>query len=234
MSRSKTLISGCGISWSGQDKKTWVKILKIAGAEIVDLGGPAVSNQWIINQIAAAVMDRTDVSRVILQLTSLGKLDVAVNDERLRELVCSDSVRNFTFQGIWPSSGSVEHESKRLWHRWLYSPRLEIQDLAVKLRLLDSYCKSVNIEMIVIQGYEIPWQEHGYHHIETLIDTATKSLYQQYLASERYQHHDHALKNTVPELGWQINLASSMCERFWPCLMHRMQRISRSFYENST
>lgn len=234
MSRSKTLISGCGISWSGQTKQTWVKILALAGADIEDLGGPAVSNQWIIDQIALAVLDRRDVERVILQLTSLGKLDVEINDERLQELVRPDSIRNFTFRNIWPSSGSVEHESKRLWHQWLYSTGLEIRELAVKLRLLAHYCQSAGIKITVIQGYDIPWIEQGHADVEKLIDPSTYCLYQQYLASERYKHHDHSGGNTVPELGWQIDFASVMCARFWPQLSDRMHRISQSFYANHT
>lgn len=227
------MISGCGISWSGQAQKTWVKILELAGADIEDLGGPAVSNQWIIDSLSLAVLDRTDVSRVILQLTSLGKLDVMVDDERLHELVKPDTVRNFTFQGIWPSSGSLEHDSKRLWRKWLYSINLEIRELAIKLRLLDYYCKNSGIEILVLQGYHIPWTEYGHHQVAALIDEPTKSLYPQYLASPRYQHHDHSQGNAVPELGWQIDLARSMCDRFWPHLAPRMQRISQAFYDSS-
>ena len=228
------MISGCGISWSGQSRQTWVKILGLAGADIEDLGGPAVSNQWIIDQVALAVMNRNDVERVILQLTSLGKLDVDIDSERLQELVLPDSIRNFTYQGIWPSSGSVEHESKRLWHKWLYSARLEIRELAVKLRLLCHYCQSMGIEITVIQAYAIPWIEQGHNAVEALIDSPTRCLYQQYVASERYQYHDHVGGNTVPELGWQINFATVMCDRFWPQLAPRMQRISQAFHGGNT
>jgi len=39
------------MSYSKQEKPSWVKVLKICGLNIVDVGGPAVSNEWIRKQI---------------------------------------------------------------------------------------------------------------------------------------------------------------------------------------
>jgi hypothetical protein len=50
LSNKKILISGCGFSFSKQERKTWVNVLKSVGVNIVDVGGPAVSNQWILNK----------------------------------------------------------------------------------------------------------------------------------------------------------------------------------------
>ena len=48
---SKILTSGCGLSWSKQDRPTWVNVLKLCGVEIDDQAGPAISNQLILNNI---------------------------------------------------------------------------------------------------------------------------------------------------------------------------------------
>jgi hypothetical protein len=225
MSRSKTLISGCGLSWSGQSRKTWVSMLRVAGVDIEDLGGPAVSNNWIIDRVALSLLERKDVGRVILQLTALGKLDVSINEERYDELVRNDSQRNFVYQGVWPSSSSQEHVSKQLWYHWLYSPDLEVRDLEVKLRLLDSYCSNNQVELVVLQGYHIPWRQYGAGSVLDVLDDAEQNLYQQYLHSDRYQYHDHSQGNAVPELGWQFETARQMCQRFWPQHVDQLQRL---------
>jgi hypothetical protein len=135
LSNKKILVSGCGLSWGSQERKTWVNILKIGGASIIDAGGPAVSNQWIINQSILQAMSNTDITHVVIQLTSIGKLDVETNPDRIAELVESDQLRNFTFNGIWPSSHSTNHPAKQLWKTWLSSPGLELQDIFCKLVL---------------------------------------------------------------------------------------------------
>jgi len=234
MSESKTIISGCGISWSGQERKTWVRILKFIGADILDVGGPAVSNQWIINQSVLSLWNQPVVRRLIIQLTNLGKLDVEVDQARITELVQRDSLRNFVVDGIWPSSSSIEHDSKKLWKQWLFSPRLEIQDLRVKLLLLTEVCQARDIELILVQGYHLPWSEHDAADVMYMVENHHSPLYDQYQTSIRYQFHDHANHNTVPELGWQINLAKTMCQRFWPNLLPRMDRLSQAFDDKNT
>lgn len=230
MSKSKTLISGCGISWSGQQRPTWVKVLKLMGANIVDLSGPAVSNNWILDQCALETFKHQDVETIILQLTNIGKLDVEINEDRIRELVNKDTLRNFTHRGIWPSSHSREHESKRLWHKWLYSPTLEIRDLKVKIKLFDTYCRSNSINLVILQGYEIPWELCPEIDITGLLQNPNDILYNQYLSSERYQYHDHAGKNSVPELGWQLDLTCNMCDLFWPKLSLKSRKLRERFY----
>ena len=110
LSNKKFLVSGCGFSWSGQERKTWVNILRAVGVDLVDVGGPAVSNQWIINRAFQQLL-ANQFDHVIIQLTSLGKLDVEINAER-QHLVNNDSLRNFVVDGIWPSSHSQEHPAK--------------------------------------------------------------------------------------------------------------------------
>ena len=79
---SKILISGCGMSWSSQERPTWVNVLKLCGVDIEDRAGPAISNQLILNKMLESVMDN-NYSQAICQLTSIKKLDVElINDER--------------------------------------------------------------------------------------------------------------------------------------------------------
>lgn len=203
-SNKKILISGCGLSWSGQVKKTWVNVLKAVGADVVDVGGPAVSNQWILNSVAGHVLTNP-VDTVIVQLTSLGKLDVEVNPERLAELVEPDTLRNFTFKGIWPSSVSEEHPAKQLWQKWLYSPTLELQDIRIKLSLLKYFFNSKSIDFFVFLGYNII-PEYMLQSFNGLLTMPEFIIYNDYMQSEFFET-DNAHNVHVPNIKYQIELA---------------------------
>ena len=218
----KYLISGCGISWSGQERKTWVNICKAAGAKITDVGGPAVSNQWILNKTILETISNS-YHGVVVQLTSLSKLDVEINDERFNELVANDSLRNFTYQGIWPSSSSDEHPSKKLYNKWLVSPGLEIEDIVCKLVLLKSYCDSKGISLHVLQGYPIPWTENQKLIIGSIVNNLDNDLYSSYRNSDHYQFHDHS--NSVPCLSYQFSLAQQVAENCFPVLLDKIKHI---------
>lgn len=212
LSNKKLLISGCGLSYSGQERKTWVKIFQVLGIKLHDVGGPAVSNQWILNKTFIELLTGSNsYDKVIIQLTSIGKLDVEVNDERYNELVKSDSIRNFTFQDVWPSSASLEHDSKLLWHKWLYSPTLEVEDLFCKLKMLEHFCHAKNIELFVFQGYPIPWTIEQKSFLQSIITDIDNWLYKDYPDSEHYKFHDHT--NSVPSLSYQIVLARQIAQK---------------------
>lgn len=228
LSNKKVLVSGCGFSFGGQARKTWINVLKSVGVNIVDVGGPAVSNQWILNQAFLKLLEDDLINQVILQLTSTGKLDVEVNLQRQTELVDPDSLRNFTFKGIWPSSYSVDHKSKRLYNQWLVSPGLEAQDVFCKIMLLQDWCQSRNIEFTVLQAYDMPWTESQRSVLSLIISHISDPLYDQYKRSEHYQHHDHQDQNTVPCKQYQIDLAADICSRIDPVFLPRIERISRS------
>lgn len=207
---TKLLISGCGLSYSEQERKTWVKIFKVLGIKLHDVGGPAVSNQWIVNKTFIELLNN-DYDKVIIQLTAIGKLDVEVNEERISELVVNDLIRNFSFKGIWPSSASEEHISKKLWAKWLHSPALEVEDLFCKLLLLKNFCDTKNIKLFVFQGYSIPWTDKQKDLLKNLIIDIDSWLYKNYPNSEHYKFHDHA--NSVPSLSYQIVLARYIAQK---------------------
>lgn len=207
----KLLISGCGLSYGGQERKTWVKIFKALGVKLHDVGGPAVSNQWVLNKTFTELLQNDCYDKVIVQLTAVGKLDVEVDDERINELVIPDTIRNFTFNGVWPSSASEEHPSKKLWAKWLFSPGLEVEDLFCKLVLLKNFCDTKNIQLFVFQGYPIPWSETQRNYLQDIIIDIDDWLYKAYPESEHYQFHDHT--NSVPCLSYQIVLARQIAQK---------------------
>jgi hypothetical protein len=217
---NKILVSGCGFSWSGQERRTWVSILKSAGAEITDVGGPAVSNQWIINKAFTALLDG-DYNHAVIQLTALGKLDVEVDETRTLSLVNADTVRNFTYKGVWPSSQSQEHLSKKLYMEYLYSPGLEVEDLYCKLVLLENWCNTHNVKLTVLQAYSIPWETKP---ASIVNDSA---LYQQYRESEYYQFHD--ASNSVPCIQYQFTVATMMSKIISSTLLDRVAKIQQHF-----
>jgi hypothetical protein len=225
LSNKKVLVSGCGFSFGGQERKTWVNVLRSVGVNIVDVGGPAVSNQWILNRTFLKLLEDSSINHVVLQLTSIGKLDVEVDPERQIELVETDSLRNFTVDGIWPSSVSIDHESKKLYNQWLLSPGLETQDAFCKTILLHDWCKSRNIEIIVLQGYHIPWTDQQKILLGSIILNMSDPLYDQYQRSEFYKCHDHVGQNTVPCKQYQIDLAASICKNIDSMFLPRIERI---------
>lgn len=222
----RILVSGCGFSWGGQVKKTWVNILRLAGLDITDVGGPAVSNQWIINHaIEATMKNHYDV--MIVQLTGLGKLDVEVDAERQRELVSTDSLRNFTVNNVWPSSRSVDHCSKQLYEKWLMSPGLETQELFCKLAMLKIWCQTHNIQLLVLQGYTIAWTDEQHQYLQQHVFDSGRPMYEDYRASKYFVHHDSADHNTVPNIAYQSQLAVNICKMACPDALDSVVKIQK-------
>jgi hypothetical protein len=218
----RILVSGCGLSFSSQERKTWANIFKVAGINLTDVGGPAVSNQWILNKVILELWaNRYDT--VIIQLTSLGKLDVEVNNERHAELVINDPIRNFVYQNVWPSSVSDTHLSKQLYYKWLSSPNLETEDLVCKLLLLKHLCDHFDIDLYVFQGYSIWWNDKQKELLDSIIYDLDSDLYSAYPNSEHYQFHDHT--NTVPCLSYQFVLAKTIASVCYPEALDKINKM---------
>lgn len=243
MSNIKILVSGCGITYTKQHHKTWANILKLAGCEVVDVGGPAVSNQWIINKTFLELQKNNSIGIAFVQLTSLGKLDVEVGVDRIADLVKTDPLRNFVidrdFQvlsdsqigdwGIWPSSVGDHHESKKQWRRWLFSPILEKEDVYCKLVLLDNFCQERNIKLYVYHGYRIDWDGEQYTGLQHLIENIDDDFYSVYLKSLHYQNHDHHDQNSVPCLGYQLELAETVSKELPTDLQQKLLKFKSAY-----
>lgn len=209
---SKILISGCGLSWSRQERPTWVNVLRLCGVDIDDLAGPAISNQLILNSMIDSVLNN-EYSQAICQLTATGKLDVEMTDDR-QHLVDNDPIRNFTHGGFWPSSNSTSHPSKKMYYEHLYSPKLEQSDIVYKWMLLKRLCDEKGIKLHTVYGYKIDWIERGWGE---QIDTDPKyTIWDDYINGEHWRHHDHSkgVNNTVPNKHFMIHLAEKINEDF--------------------
>jgi hypothetical protein len=221
LSGKNILVNGCGITYSKQKHKTWVNFLQFIGCDIIDASGPAVSNQWIINKTFLGLLEHPDIKTAVVQLTNLGKLDVEVDLEKIEHLVRPDPLRNFIIDftnqvksgdqigdfGVWPSSVSTFHSSKQHWRKWLYSPGLEKEDLHCKLLLLDNFCKQNNIKLYVYQGYSIDWSSEQLIQLQHIIKNINSDFYSVYKKSCHYQSHDFVNQNSVPGIGYQLELA---------------------------
>jgi len=205
---SKILISGCGITFSGE-RATWSKVLRIAGYDITDVSGPAISNQLITNQLLDKIYQE-DFDHVICQLTSLGKLDIELNDNNLI-LKNKDSLRNFTHKGYWPSSHSTEHKVKKDYYNFLYSPKLEQQDLIYKLLLLQEKCRQAGTKLHILQGYEIEWHNKL---TDSLDFDKSFNINDIYKNSKFYDEHDYTNYNTVPNQKFQVHLAKHIAKKY--------------------
>jgi hypothetical protein len=222
----KILVSGCGISFSGQQAKTWVNILGLACADIVDTGAPAVSNQWIINRAFLQLEADPEIQQVIIQLTALGKLDVEINDERIETLVEPDTVRNFTVDNVWPSSTSEEHKSKQLWKQWLSSPALEQQDIICKLKLLKHWCNTHQVDLEIVQGYNLHWNQSQKTQLLSVINDVDYNIIDEYHNTAWY-HNNNSVD--VPVLGFQFELALKMAQQLCPELLAQIEKIHQDF-----
>ena len=202
---SKILISGCGLSWSQQERPTWVKVLRICGVDIDDQAGPAISNQLILNNMIESVMDN-DYRQAVCQLTSRMKLDVELTNDKRKEVAGQDSIRNFTYKNYWPSSHSAEHESKKLYYEYLHSPSMEESDIIYKWMLLKKLCDEKNIKLHTVLGYGISWKNGNSKVIDTDHDYC---IWNDYTTGEYWKLHDHSQgeKNTVPNKHFHVYLA---------------------------
>lgn len=203
----KILINGCGYTfWKQAKHKTWAKIFHLLPCCVVDISGPAVSNQWILDQTFFSLLEDDSITDVVLQLTSIGKLDVEVNDDRM-QMINDDALRNFIFQGIWPSSHSLDHESKRLWKKYLWSPKLEINELCTKIMLLKDWCETHQKNFLCYQAYDIKWTDQQRKYLDNCIQNIDSPWNRIYQNSSYYHQHDHSGLNTVPCWAYHIELA---------------------------
>lgn len=221
----KILISGCGITYTKQQCKTWGNILKLTGLEVIDTSGPAVSNQWILNRAINYLLSNK-VDYVIIQLSSLGKLDVEVDSVREQVLVQPDTLRNFTVDGVWPSSASLEHPAKKMWFDYLYSPGLELQDIDVKLRLLKSYCEQQKISLLVLKGYDLPGAQFN-----DLIHNSV-SLNDQYRQHDFYKYHREE-QMSVPCIEFQFQIAYIINQALGLEIKDRLDKIQAQYWQKN-
>jgi hypothetical protein len=245
LSDTKILVSGCGITYSKQKIKTWSNILQLTGCTIVDVGGPAVSNQWIINKTLLELQLQPDIKTAVVQLSSLGKLDVYVDQKRIDQLVIKDPLRNFIIDenfevktldqidtsGVWPSSWSNHHESKKQWYEWLSSPFLAKEDLYCKLILLNDYCQQRNIKLHVYQGYNISWNSQQIIELQNIIKNINSSFWSEYTQSLHYLKHDDN-QTSVPGMGYQIEIAQIIAKELPQSIQDKLCKF-KSAYDTS-
>ena len=198
---SNILISGCGITFQGKDP-TWAKVFRLAGAKMKDVSGPAISNDLIVNTLLEELY-QNNYTHVICQLTNWQKLDVEVNEHNV-DIMKSDSVRNFSHKGYWPSSTSTEHESKQMYYKYLYSPRMEEQNIILKLLLLQKLCKETDTKLMLIQGYDLKWTNPLHTKLKLFKDFI---IYDDYVSSKHYNGHEYGL---VPSKEYMILLANKI------------------------
>ena len=208
MYMSKILTSGCGITFPGE-RPTWVNVLKICGLNVKDLSGPAISNTLILNQLITEC-NKTRYDYVICQLTSKKKLDIELNDHN-KKYMDGDPLRNFSYKGFWPSSVGADNDIKRMYYKYLYSPKLDEDDTILKLMLLQHICKQHQSELFIMQGYEMHWTNKMIKNINMDINFVIENDYKQ---SKFYSTHDFTNSNTVPNKLYQIHLAKYINQNF--------------------
>lgn len=232
MSNKKILVNGCGLTFGNQRIKSWPKILSAVGVDIVNLSAPAVSNQWIIDRTAEYLFEHNNIDIVILQLTNINKLDVQLDDQRFNNLVKTDSLRNFIWKDIWPSSVSQEHVSKQLYYEHLYSPELLTKELAVKCKLLESWCQQHNVKLYIYQGYAIPWSQTDLKIVKDLIQNLQLTWSDEYLQSQFYKLHNFELQNSVPCIEYFFYRAQDLAKNLNLPVLDKLDILIKTYNHN--
>lgn len=206
------LVSGCGISFAKGELPTWVRVLKLCKVPIDDHTGPGITNDLICNLLIENILSsEKEYSHVICQLTQFGKLDIELNKNNT-EIMRTDSLRNHSWKGYWPSSSSEDHISKQLYYKFLYSPKLEQKNLAIKLLFLEKICKEKNLPLLIILGTPLKLDDPLFDKLTCLnLNFDITSDYQQ---SEYYKFHNKEQIVSVPNKFYQIYLAKKINDTF--------------------
>ena len=219
---SSILTSGCGITFAQQGRPSWTKVLRVCGVEVIDAGGPAVSNEYILNKTIECLTSlQSPVKHVICQLTGLGKLDIDVEGmayEHRTQLTQTDNMRNFVWDGVWPSSTSKITNIKKDYYKWIYSERLEIQSIIIKLSLIDKICKEMKVPLTILQGYFIPWKNVKSQTYTTILDNLAFDknfvIQDYYETTKCYEYHDSRNGNNLPNKQFAVHFAKKMNKDF--------------------
>ncbi len=221
-SMSSILTSGCGITFAQQGRPSWTKVLRVCGVEIVDAGGPAVSNEYILNNTIKHLANlQSPVDHVVCQLTGLGKLDIDVHGvpyEHRKQLTHTDTMRNFVWDGVWPSSTSKTTNIKKEYYKWIYSERLELENIIIKLSLIEQMCKDKKLPLTILQGYFIPWKNvksETYIAMYQALSFDKNFVIQDYYETTKcYEHHDSSNGNNLPNKQFAVHFAKKMNKDF--------------------
>lgn len=206
------LVSGCGISFGKGQLPTWVKVLKICKVLIDDQTGPGITNDLICNLLIDNILsNKKQYTHVICQLTNFKKLDVELNKDNI-EVMKNDSLRNHSWFDYWPSSVSEDHISKQLYYKFLYSPKLEQKNLAIKLILLEKICKEKNLPLLVILGTPLKLDDPLFDKL-TCLDL-NFNIIDDYKQNEYYRFHNKDQISITPNKFYQIHLASKINKDF--------------------
>ncbi len=209
---SNILISGCGISFSKQERPTWINVLKICGLNINDVSGPGISNDTILNALLFELDKDITITHVICQLTNTGKLDIEMNKDREPMMNNTDDYRRFTWNGLWPSSVSQKPDEKKLYYKLFHNKKIEIENLIIKLYLLQKLCTERNVELYVVQGYSIDWPQNSM--LDKINFDKTYDIRSHYERHHSFKHHDNTNNNSVPCKLFQKHLAKKINDDF--------------------
>jgi hypothetical protein len=111
----------------------------------------------------------------------------------------------------------------------LFSPTLEKEDVYCKLLLLEHFCKEQNIKLCVYHGYYIDWNIDQYTGLQHLIKNIDDDFYSVYLKSLHYQNHDHYDQNSVPCMGYQLELAQTVSKELSTDLQQKLSKFKSSY-----
>jgi hypothetical protein len=203
---SKLITSGCGISQRDfKHYPIWVHFPTISHKlKHISIGGPAVGNEYIGRTCKKHILENLDVEAVIIQWTSIGKLDLFVENENTLDEIKDFNLRNFVVdmnssvvnhKGFWPSSNSSDNFLKELYNNNFKSKIYDhIKDLEYILDI-QTLCELHGIPYYFFFGYEFDFEfirntselEHLYKSINWNKFMTRTPMYDLYQNSDEYK-----------------------------------------------
>ena len=98
--------------------------------------------------------------------------------------------------------------------------------------MLSEWCKTQNIPLVILQGYNIPWNDNQLIYLE-IINNLNSPLYNQYKQSTHYANHNHTNHNSVPCIGYHVDLAIDVAQLTDNHLLSRLQKLKEQLNKTS-
>lgn len=203
---SKLITAGCGISQRDfKHYPIWVHFPTLTHKlKHISIGGPAVGNEYIGRTCKKHILENLDVEAVIIQWTSIGKLDLFVENKETLAQIKDFNLRNFIVdmnatvvdsKGFWPSSHSNDNIIKEVYNSVFKSNIYEHMKDLEQILDIQTLCELHGIPYYFFFGYafdfdfikETPELQHLYYNINWNKFITPKPIYEIYKESEEFE-----------------------------------------------
>jgi len=256
---SKLITSGCGISQREfKHYPIWVHFPTLTHKlKHISIGGPAVGNEYIGRTCKKHILENTDVDAVIIQWTSIGKLDLFVEDEDTLFQIKNFNLRNFVVdmdanvvdgRGFWASSSSDDNMLKELYNDIFRSRIYEHMRDLEQILDVQNLCELRNIPYYFFFGYsfdfdfikETPELQYLYNNIKWNKFVTHEAIYDTYKESEEFEldvfdkDPQYMSPNSAFQIDFYIKNITPILNKHFPAIKFDIKRLQEHCINLST